>query len=436
MRYIQLLIIALVSLVASAQTEVDKLLYFDENGYPVFASDTAAINMNEPIDTTIVVRPLSSSFFTPAVYTHYQYFNDFDPLARRHHENEAFAWVDEVNETTRTEAMLRQRYMLKNLGRVHYNVATMRQAPKVYYAEVNPREHTIKMVEAERTTPDKIVLDGGKKRHWLRTFNASLQFSQAYVSPNWYQGGNNNLNMIANLYYNVKLNQNYHPNLLFESTFQYKLGMNNAPDDSLRNISISEDLLQINSTFGIKAAHRWYYSITAQFKTQVLNSYTKNTNKLSSAFMSPGELNAGLGMTYNYANKKNTFSFDASIAPLSYNIKTCLKADSLLSHESFNVRADRDYSMSFGSTAECKLVWKMTSNIQFTSRLYVFSDYSYIYGDWENTLNMDINQYLSTQLYVHARYDSTTPRTDDPSWHKLQVKEILSFGIAYKFSSI
>jgi hypothetical protein len=214
------------------------------------------------------------------------------------------------------------------------------------------------------------------------------------------------------------------------------MGMNSAPDDSLRNVSISEDILQVNTTLGIKAAHNWYYSVTGQFKTQVLNSYVKNSQQLSSAFLSPGELNVGLGMTYNYANKKKTFTFDASLAPLSYNIKTCTKPNDVLSHESFNVSADRDYTMSFGSTAECKMTWQMTSNISFVSRLYVFSDYDYIQSDWENTLSMDINQYLSTQLYVHARYDSTTPRTDDPSWHKLQVKEILSFGVTYKFSTI
>ncbi len=436
MRYLQLFILALCSLAASAQNYADQLLYFDEFGYPVYASDTIGVNNSEPVDTFIVMKPLSRTAFMPVIYTHYQYFTDFKPFENEYSDNEAFRWIDEGNAQSRNEAMLRQRYALNNPGGVRYNIATMRHAPKEYYAEVNPREHTIKMVATERSTPDKIVLDGGIKRHWLRTFNASLQFSQAYVSPNWYQGGNNNLNMIANINYNVKLNQVYHPNLLFETTFQYKLGLNSAPDDSLRNISISEDLLQINSTFGVKAAHRWYYSITAQFKTQVLNSYVKNSHTLSSAFLSPGELNAGLGMTYNYANKKSTFSFDASVAPISYNIKTCIKPDSILSHESFNVSAERDYTMKFGSTAECKMVWKMCSNVSLTSRLYVFSDYSYVQGDWENTFNMEINKYLSTQLYVHARYDSTTPRTDDPSWHKLQLKEILSFGFAYKFSSI
>ena len=153
------------------------------------------------------------------------------------------------------------------------------QAPKFYQTEINPVDHTIEIKEIITTPVDQttLVAEEVKKRHWIRNFNASLQFSQAYVSPNWYQGGNNNLNILGQLYYNVKLNQEYHPNLLFDFTSQYKLGLNSAPDDSLRNYSISDDLLQLNTTLGIKAVKRWYYTFTGQFKTQLLNSYTRQT---------------------------------------------------------------------------------------------------------------------------------------------------------------
>ncbi|MDE6390498.1 MAG: hypothetical protein K2L26_03670, partial [Duncaniella sp.] len=88
-----------------------------------------------------------------------------------------------------------------------------------------------------------------------------------------------------------------------------------------------------------------------------------------------------------------------------------------------------------GSSAEGKLSWKMCDNISLRSRLFVFTDYGYIQGDWENTIMFDINRFLTTQIYVHARYDSTTKRPEPESeWHKFQLKEILSFGISYKFA--
>ena len=387
------------------------------------------------VDTMIVVEPLSPLVFTPPVYTNFRYFNDFKPFEREYGDNADMHWVERANARSRNEQMILQRFMINHPEMVPYNIATLPEAPKQYIAEVNPKDHTIEIQEVKVETPDVLSYDI-QKRHWLRTFNSSLHFSQAYVSPNWYQGGNNNLNMLVNLYYNVKLNQVYHPKILFETTFQYKLGLNNAPDDSLRNYSISEDLLQINTTFGYKAAKRWYYSVTALFKTQIFNSYVKNSRSLSSAFLSPGEFSAGLGMTYNYQNKKKTFSFDASISPLSYNMKICTRSNEDLAHSAFDIDADKTFAMKYGSSAECKMTWQMARNIQFRSRLYLFTDYGYFQGDWENTLQMDINRFLSTQIYAHLRYDSTTPRTDDPHWHKLQVKEILSFGVSYKFSSI
>ena len=212
------------------------------------------------------------------------------------------------------------------------------------------------------------------------------------------------------------------------------MGLNNAPDDELHSYNITEDLLQINTTFGVKAAHRWYYSFTGQFKTQVVKSYKSNSNTLKSSFLSPGELTAGVGMTYNYVNKPKTFTFDASIAPISYNLKIC--TNDLVDHAAAGVDEGHSTKHSFGSTAELRISWKMARNISFASRIFAFTNYDYFQADWENTLTCDINRYFTTQIYAHARYDSKTPRTADSSWHKFQLKEIFSIGFSYKFTSL
>lgn len=384
-------------------------------------------------DTLMVIAPLSRAMFMPAVWTSFRYGEDRPVFEPDLGDNPTMRWVEVAAARERNENGLLQRFMLANMPMVRYNLASLPEAPKKYIAKVDPKKYTIEIQEVLPETPDKLEVDI-QRRHWIRSFSSTLQFSQGYVSPNWYQGGTNALNLLADIYYNVKLNPAFHPNLLFESTFQYKLGINNAPDDSLRNYSVTEDLLQINSTFGYKAARRWYYSVSAQFRTQVLNSYVKNKRQLASALLSPAELNVGLGMTYNYTNKKKTFTFDASISPLSYTMKICAKPDSLLKHSTYGIDADKHTASKYGSSAECKIRWQMCRNILLHSRIYAFTDYGYIQADWENTLSMDINRYLSTQIYAHLRYDTTTPHVD--GWHKLQVKEILSFGVTYKFSSL
>ncbi len=209
--------------------------------------------------------------------------------------------------------------------------------------------------------------------------------------------------------------------------------MNNAPDDEMHDYNISEDIFQWNMTAGYKANKRWYYSMNTQFKTQILNNYKPNSNTLKAAFMSPGELNIGLGMTYNYANKNKTFTFDASISPLSYNLKTCTRGR--MKETSFGIEEGRKTVSEYGSNAEGKLTWQILENISLRSRLFVFSDYDYIQSDWENTIQFTVNRFLSTQIYVHMRYDSTSPVIEDTDWHKFQLKEILSFGFTYKFGN-
>lgn len=388
-----------------------------------------------PCDTLVGTLPLPQYFFRPLVFDHHRYQEKWDPFTPDFSGKPEMRWFEEQVALHRTMNKLNEKVFYTQPELVRYNIDLLPEAPKQYHAVVDPSKHTIEIRELDQATGLGPTFEAPevKKRHWIRSFNASLHFSQAYVSPNWYQGGNNNLNALANLYYNVKLNTAFHPNWLFENTFQYKLGMNNAPDDDLRDYSISEDLFQWNMTVGYKSTKRWYYSMNASFKTQFLNNYKTNTNDLKAAFLSPGELNMGIGMTYNYANPKKTVTFDASISPLSWNMKTCTNGG--LNVESFGIKKGRKTVNEIGSSAEGKFFWQMADNISLRSRLFVFTDYDYIQSDFENTLMFTINRFLTTQIYVHMRYDSSTKRLEDSDWHKFQLKEILSFGFTYKFTT-
>lgn len=388
----------------------------------------------DPFDEPMSLPP---DFFMPIVYDTYRYYNPLTISDNVYSGKPYMRWLEDYEVLARQISDLRYAVISRHPEKVKYNLSQLPTAPKQFVTVVNPADFSITISEGVAAPPVTAPTIRGeivKKRHWINTFNAMLQFSQAYVSPNWYQGGNNNLNALGNVYYNVKLNQEYHPRLLFETTAQYKIGINNAPDDKVHNYNVSEDIFQINSTFGLKAARRWYYSVSAQFKTQMVQSFKSNSEELKSAFLSPGEATVGVGMTYNYANKPKTVTFDASMAPFSYNMVTVIndKVDAAM----YNIEEGRQVKYSFGSSAELKFFWKLSYNIRFNSRMFVFTDYNAFQADWENTLAMDINKFLSTQIYVHARYDSRTPRVADTNWHKLQVKEIFSIGFFYKFSSI
>lgn len=386
------------------------------------------------VDTTIETLPIPRHFFRQPVFCGYNpalndTINTFIS-AMSPEEEELTLWLARKIAHNRRLESIKQNYMIENPNKVQYNIETLPIAPKRVFSKIDPSASKITVTQNISTIEANIDNTEIKRRNWIHSFNSLLQFSQAYNSPNWYQGGTNDLNMLFNVEFNIKLNEAFHPNLLFDNTFKYKLAINSTPNNP-RDYNINDDIFQINTKFGVRAAKRWFYSVQAQFKTQLFNGYDAN-NLPKTAFLSPGELNVGLGMTYNYANEKKSFTFDASISPLSYNMKTCL--DTRINENDFGIATGRKTVSEIGSSGELKLKWNIAHNISFASRLFAFSDYSYFQGDWENTLAFNINRFLSTQINVNLRYDTSVP--SDVDWHRLQLKEILSFGFSYNFKNL
>ena len=343
------------------------------------------------------------------------------------------AWLREARRTRNEAQRRRHALAIGDPDLVIYNGDSLPEAPTAVVVKADPSASLLAVEEKSLPTP-AVPEDGRASRvhNWLHTFNASLHFTQSYLSGNWYQGGQNNLNVLADVNWDFNLNQTIHPKWLFNNTLHYKLGVSTASGDSLRNYHLSEDLLQFNSQLGYKAVEHWYYSANLQFKTQFFKNYKTNTRELTAAFLSPGELTLGLGMTYNYKDKDEIKVFTLALSPLSYNLKICRDIDNL-DPTTFGIDAGRHTKHSFGSSLEGKFTWKITPQIIWTSRLYAFIDYHFAQGDWENTLDFSINKYLNTKIFAHLRYDNSAPRHAD--WRYWQFKEILSFGLTYRFAT-
>ncbi|MGM9804403.1 MAG: DUF3078 domain-containing protein [Muribaculaceae bacterium] len=384
---------------------------------------------------TIELR--ESYAFVPLIFRHQKLSTD---TIAQWHSPSGYAlnvdrdWIN--NEITELNKVDRLRYstIASTPQAVIYNSRELPEAPKEFISVVDPKKRTLSIVAPDYK--DKVGLDAQSKKikmhNWLHTFTTTLQFTQAYMSENWYQGGNNNLNILGDFQWTVELNQILHPNYLFSNTVRYKIGINSAPNDTLRSYSISDDLLQINTQIGIKAVKKWYYSATMQFKTQVLNNYAANTNNRNTSLLSPGELNVGVGITYNNASKDNWRTFNLSIQPVSYNMKMCI-SDENPSATRFGIKEGHHTAHDVGSKLEARVSCKFNQSVSWSSRLYVFSNYEYVQGDWENTFNFNVTRNLITQFYTHLRYDKSAARND--KWNFWQFKEILSFGITYRFAT-
>ncbi|MBD5357632.1 MAG: DUF3078 domain-containing protein [Bacteroides sp.] len=341
-------------------------------------------------------------------------------------------WLKNATRSYRMQENLMYEMMVEQPKNLEYSYWALPVPPKLNPDDVSFVGVMRRFGKADVDTNSAILPEEElDKIHWLHTVGGAIQFSQAYVSKNWYQGGNNHLSLLFNFNWNVNLNQVYHPKLLFQSALSYKLGLNSTPQDQVHKYSISEDLFQYNLNAGWKAFQKWFYSLNMLFKTQIFNNYEQNSTTRKASFLSPGDLNLGLGMAYSHQNKKNTFQFTATISPLSYNLKTCISDK--IDHSQFNIHQNRKTRSEIGSNGEFNMNWQICSNINYKSRVFLFTDYDYFLSDWENTFSFTINKFLSTQLYVHLRHDSSIDK--DRDWKKLMMREILSFGLSYTWST-
>lgn len=432
-------IVAIFSLSFSALAQQEAEIEEVYSGGQLISTTTTTDGDTISIDTSIDVDDLlfpSYFYTTPTVFDEYELIEQEAPFSRKFSDNPTVARFQRRAYAYTSMRRFIQNQVANNPWNVDYALESLPLPPERVISSADPTgvKLDVGSINVSANEAESSVGIDLARKHWITAFKGLAQFSQAYNSPNWYQGGNNNLNMIVNGVYDIKLNPKFHPNLLFENTIQYKLALNSAPDDSIRSYAISEDLFQINSKFGIKAIQRWYYTLNLQFKTQFFQNFKSNTNDLKAAFLSPAELNIGLGMTYSYASPNNKFNIDLNIAPLSYNLKTCIT--SKMDETAFGIKPGRHSVSQYGSSVEAKMLWKIAYNITYSSRLFAFTDYSYLQGDWEHTMSFAINRYFSTQLYVHLRYDTSTDRLPDSSWHRWQVREILSFGFSYTLGNI
>ncbi len=274
-------------------------------------------------------------------------------------------------------------------------------------------------------SPDNLHRTVPKEEYWWKIMNSVLNVTQSYVSDNWYKGGESNMSLLN--IQNLKFGYNDKKVIQFETEIECKFSFYNSPNDTVRAFRVNDDATFLKSKIGLKAVETFYYTFSTEFRTQLFNNYKANSTVKTSSFLSPANLYMSLGMDYKLKNKKIVMS--VIVSPLSYRL--VYVHDPEVKETNFGVDAGKKSKSSFGSMLTGDLTWTFDKQINWVSRLYYYTTYKKTEAEWENTFNFILNRYLSTKFMFHARFDDSAKPS--PSWDYLQLRELLSFGIAYKW---
>ena len=263
-----------------------------------------------------------------------------------------------------------------------------------------------------------------ERNPWTKKASTMIQFSQNFVSDNWYQGGSKSVAILGIL--NGQLNYDDKKNIQWDNNGEWRMGFNSV-DGAIRPLNTNDDIFRINSKLGIKAGGKWFYSGSVDFSTQFFHNYKSITStEMKATFLSPVRLNVGVGLDYKY---KKLFSL--MLSPVSY--KYIYVDDiELVNPNLFGIATGEKVLSEVGSSFKALLSYAPAKEIQLDSKLSFYTNYEKVEVDWEIVTNFTINRFLSTRLSLNPRYDNTQILAAGKK-SKIQFKELLSFGISYKF---
>ena len=280
------------------------------------------------------------------------------------------------------------------------------------------------VIDTPDDVPTEILIQ--KPNFWTKKGDGYLQFMQNFVSNNWYKGGESNYSMVGAL--TLEANYDNRNKWKWDNKLEMKLGFMHSRSDSVHKFKSNEDLIRYTGKVGLQAAKNWYYTLQMLAYTQFTRGLKANDLNTYSDFMSPFNLNLGLGMDYKVATKDKKLNGTVNLSPIAVNYRY---VDRLDLGPSYGLDEGKHSLVDFGSQVTADLTWKINDVVSWKSRLYAFTSYKRTEIEWENTFSLRVSKYISANLFLFPRFDDSSNKDDDLGY--LQFKEYSSIGFTYGF---
>jgi hypothetical protein len=310
------------------------------------------------------------------------------------------------------------------------------------FLEVPPNLLDITEIDSAVAAPIvEVQSDAPPKGTWAFGGTSTITTNQSQFS-NWQGGGQNSIAISTSL----DLSLNYtSENLNWENTFAAGYGI------MLQGVNAkwfkNDDRLELTTKLGKKASKNWFYTALITPSTQFQPGYNSELDTIPiSEFFAPGYVVASLGFDYNPSSKlsvfigpvtsKNTFVLNQNLANEgAFGVEAGVFDDLL---GVYTTPGKRHRSETGGYMRIVFNEPRIMKNIGIQSKLELFSNYLYnpenIDVDFENTITIKVNEYISTNLILHFLYDDDIQIALDPeglrTGPRLQFKEVLGVGLS------
>lgn len=306
--------------------------------------------------------------------------------------------------------------------------------PAVNESEVKPQ---LSLHKPAMYIPDNVAGDMKttvvKPNYWKFMGRSSLTFSQNFLSPNWFQGGENYYAMLATI--DVDLNYDDQDRISFTNHFDLDLGFATAQADTVHKFKTNTDKIRVESTFGYRVVKNLDVAAKLKLESQMMPYYPANTRKFTSNCLAPFDANASIGL--NYKPSLGNFKIEIYLAPLSaYNFRYVHYEDLAVAlgiAEDNRFKVGRGWARhDFGTQLVVTIpTYKITSFLDVWSRLEYYTNYQRAFFQWETKFDVTLNKYFTASVMVHSRFDDSV--IEDVEYGFWQLKELFTLGVAYSW---
>lgn len=306
------------------------------------------------------------------------------------------------------------------------------------------------IIDKLQVSKDSVKAKADTVRNWKKGTSLALNFSQSSFT-NWAAGGENALSVtvLTNFFANYKKGD-----WSWDNNLDLAYGLLKSGKSPFRK---NEDKIDLTTKAGRKAIGWWHYSLMVNFKSQFDLGYNyPNDSVVVSHFMAPGYVVAALGMDY----KKPDGTLSIMISPLTSKttiVNNQRLADAgaygldgagydtvsgvyvMVSHAGL-VRSE------FGGYFKLSFKDEILKNVNYTTNLELFTNYlqnpQNIDVLWENIITFKVNKFITSSITTNLIYDHDIPVPVERNVNgvmvpgtgpRLQFKEVLAIGLAYKF---